>query len=106
MVLLWFLDMFQVLTMSFAVFLPYLLYMFMVTTMSFTRFLNMLVKSLPGSRFFISIKDDAGWADNRYVAFGRVVEGMDVVHQIERVKVDGGSNRPKSPVIVDACGLL
>eukprot|EP00752_Nemacystus_decipiens_P012395 g10982.t1 len=53
------------------------------------------------SRFFISIKDDAGWADNRYVAFGRVAEGMDVVHQIERVKVEGGTNRPKKPVVVD-----
>eukprot|EP00904_Undaria_pinnatifida_P006221 jgi/Undpi1/2729/HiC_scaffold_14.g06107.m1 len=58
------------------------------------------------SRFFISIKDDAGWADNRYVAFGRVAEGMDVVHAIERVKVEGGTNRPKSPVIIDACGML
>lgn len=57
-------------------------------------------------RFFISIKDDAGWADNRYVAFGRISEGMDIVHKIERVKVDGGTNHPKSPVLVDDCGLL
>lgn len=57
-------------------------------------------------RFFISIKDDAGWADNRYVAFGRVAEGMNVVHQIERVKVEGGTNKPKKPVVVDKCGLL
>lgn len=57
-------------------------------------------------RFFISIKDDAGWADNRYVAFGRVSEGMDVVHQIERVKVEGGTNRPKKPVVVEKCGML
>ena len=60
----------------------------------------------PFIRFFISIKDDAGWADNRYVAFGRVAEGMDVVHQIERVKVEGGTNKPKKPVVVDKCGLL
>eukprot|EP00903_Cladosiphon_okamuranus_P015067 g13939.t1 len=58
------------------------------------------------SRFFISIKDDAGWADNRYVAFGRVAEGMDVVHKIEGVKVEGGTNKPKKPVVVDKCGLL
>ena len=57
-------------------------------------------------RFFISIKDDAGWADNRYVAFGRVTEGMGVVHGIERVKVEGGTNRPKNPVVIDDCGLL
>ncbi|CAM9675317.1 unnamed protein product [Hapterophycus canaliculatus] len=58
------------------------------------------------SRFFISIKDDAGWADNRYVAFGRVAQGMGVVHQIERVKVDGGTNKPKKPVVIEKCGLL
>lgn len=40
------------------------------------------------------------------MAFGRVAEGMDVVHQIERVKVEGGTNRPKEPVLVDDCGLL
>ena len=71
-----------------------------------TFFFFFLIKCFSGSRFFISIKDDAGWADNRYVAFGRVAEGMDVVHAIERVKVEGGTNRPKSPVIIDACGML
>ncbi|CAM9523759.1 unnamed protein product [Ectocarpus fasciculatus] len=58
------------------------------------------------SRFFISIKDDAGWADNRYVAFGRIAEGMDVVHLIERVKVEGGTNKPKKPVVIEKCGML
>lgn len=65
-----------------------------------------VLHSSTASRFFISIKDDAGWADNRYVAFGRIAEGMDVVHAIERVKVEGGTNKPKKPVVVDKCGML
>lgn len=58
------------------------------------------------SRFFISVMDDAGWADDRYPAFGRIIEGMDVMHKIERVKVEGRTNKPKTPVVIVDCGLL
>lgn len=50
--------------------------------------------------------DDAGWADDRYPAFGRIIEGMDVMHKIERVKVEGRTNKPKTPVVIVDCGLL
>lgn len=72
--------------------------------LSILRYPNYLFDS--HLRFFIAVKDDSGWADNRYVAFGRVVEGMDIVHKIEHVKVEGGTNKPKKPVVIDDCGLL
>ncbi|CAM9490164.1 unnamed protein product [Choristocarpus tenellus] len=68
-----------------------------------------MAKDLDGnsdSRFFINVKEDAGWADGRYVAYGRVAEGMDVMKKIEAVKVTGGSNKPVESIVVENCGLL
>jgi peptidyl-prolyl cis-trans isomerase B (cyclophilin B) len=45
--------------------------------------------------FFI-VTADAPSLDGRYTAFGRVVEGMDVVEAIEAVPVDGET--PKEPI--------
>ncbi|MFV0497753.1 MAG: peptidylprolyl isomerase [Candidatus Fimivivens sp.] len=47
-----------------------------------------------GSQFFI-VHEDAPHLDGQYAAFGKVVEGMDVVDAIAGVKVDS-SDRPKS----------
>ena len=44
---------------------------------------------LSDSRFLIQLADDAGYLDGRYVAFGRVSEGMEVVRRIEGVRVSG-----------------
>lgn len=47
-----------------------------------------------GSQFFI-MHEDAPHLDGQYAAFGKVVEGMDVVDTIAGVKVDF-SDRPKT----------
>lgn len=59
------------------------------------------------SRFFIQLKDDAGWADDRYAAFGIVLDnGMEVVKQLEKVPVQPPKNNPKQPVRIVASGVL
>ena len=58
------------------------------------------------SRFFINCLDDAGWADDRYAAFGIVQEGMDFVKEIEKVNVKPPQNKPTSDVTIVASGLL
>lgn len=53
-------------------------------------------------QFFIcTVK--TSWLDNRHVVFGNVIEGMDIVHQIENV-AKGGSDKPKEDVKIVASG--
>jgi cyclophilin family peptidyl-prolyl cis-trans isomerase len=55
------------------------------------------------SRFFITLKSDASWGDDRYSAFGRITKGMDVIRSLIFVPVEPPSNYPKTPVnIVDS----
>lgn len=55
------------------------------------------------SRFFITLKSDASWGDDRYSAFGRVTKGMDVIRSLILVPVEPPSNYPKTAVnIVDS----
>jgi len=58
------------------------------------------------SRFFITTKVDAGYLDGKYVGFGRVLEGMDVVFQIESIGGNPPKNSPKKKVEIVNCGLL
>jgi len=58
------------------------------------------------SRFFIQTARDAGWADDRYAAFGVVLEGMDLVHQMEQEKVQPPKNAPISPITIVSSGVL
>jgi cyclophilin family peptidyl-prolyl cis-trans isomerase len=78
------------------------------------------------SRFFIQTEDDAGWADDRYAAFGIVLDddsnsnnsnnddnadgltnkGMDLVRRISSVEVKTPQNSPKEPITIVRCGVL
>ncbi|MBQ8004073.1 MAG: peptidylprolyl isomerase [Oscillospiraceae bacterium] len=51
-----------------------------------------------GSQFFIMHKD-APHLDGQYAAFGRVVEGIEVVDEIAAVETDY-SDKPKTPVVI------
>lgn len=56
-----------------------------------------------GSQFFICTVETS-WLDGKHVVFGRVVSGMDVVKNIE--KVGSQSGQTKKPVVVANCGEL
>lgn len=51
-----------------------------------------------GSQFFI-MHEDAPHLDGAYAAFGRVLEGMDVVDQIAAAATDW-NDKPKTPVVM------
>ena len=61
-----------------------------------------------GSQFFI-MHDDAPHLDNQYAAFGKIIEGIEVVDQIAKVRTDY-NDKPRTPqvmkkVTVDTFGL-
>merc|ERR1711957_422870 len=56
-----------------------------------------------GSQFFICTVDTP-WLDGAHVVFGSVVDGMDVVDEIEGVGSQSGAT--SAPVMVKACGEI
>ena len=83
-----------------------------------------MVRGLDGNadaRFFINTKKEAGWADDRYAAFGIVLSstatdggegasasesGMDLVRTIEKLPVSPPKNAPKTPVTIVKSGII
>lgn len=57
-----------------------------------------------GSQFFILFKETP-WLNGRHVVFGKVVEGMEVLDQLESVKT-GSSDRPKVNVKIVKSGVV
>jgi cyclophilin family peptidyl-prolyl cis-trans isomerase len=64
-------------------------------------------------RFFVQIKDNTGWADGRYTAFGVVLDDgkrgnrkVDLVRRISRVEVKTPQNSPKEPITIVGCRML
>ena len=54
------------------------------------------------SQFYITMKPNS-WMDGRYVAFGRVIEGLSVVRSIHGLAVHP-DQRPKVEVVITDCG--
>ncbi|CAE6419646.1 unnamed protein product [Rhizoctonia solani] len=61
-------------------------------------------KDTNGSQFFITTVTTS-WLDGRHVVFGKVLEGMDVVREIENVPKAPG-DKPKETVVVADSGEL
>ncbi len=60
-------------------------------------------KNTNGSQFFITLAP-CSWLDGNHVVFGKVVEGMDVLDQMERLGSQSG--RVSSEVKISNCGKL
>lgn len=60
-------------------------------------------KGLQDSRFFVTVSSNAGWADDRYSAFGLVTSGMSFIQGLTVVPVERPANYPLTPIkIVDS----
>lgn len=56
-----------------------------------------------GSQFFICTEKTA-WLDGKHVVFGKVVDGYDVIEEVEKQGSDDGT--PLAKVVIEDCGEL
>ena len=61
-------------------------------------------KNTNGSQFFVTFRKTEH-LDDKHVVFGRIVDGMDLVYEIEACETAEG-DRPLDPIIVAKCGEL
>lgn len=58
-----------------------------------------------GSQFFIVTAESTPWLDGKHTVFGEVIEGMDVVEEIEQVDTNA-KDHPTEDVVVEGVELL
>ena len=56
-----------------------------------------------GSQFFITLVKTA-WLDGKHVVFGKVVEGMEVIQEIEKYGSESGQTSKK--IVISDCGQI
>jgi Cyclophilin type peptidyl-prolyl cis-trans isomerase/CLD len=57
-----------------------------------------------GSQFFVTFKPTK-WLDQKHTVFGRVIHGMQICRDAEKVKT-GAQDKPLTPIKIVACGEL
>ena len=57
-----------------------------------------------GSQFYITLSDACQWMSNRFVAFGRVVEGFDTLTKLEHIETI--NQRPIKAIKIVNCGVV
>ncbi|MGM0608791.1 MAG: peptidylprolyl isomerase [Candidatus Muiribacteriota bacterium] len=55
-----------------------------------------------GSQFFIVTRDKCEWLDGNHTVFGKVIDGMDIVDKIEKVKTDANGKPDDEVKIIKA----
>nr|WP_228109439.1 peptidylprolyl isomerase [Terrisporobacter petrolearius] len=57
-------------------------------------------KNSGGSQFFIMTKD-SHHLDGQYAAFGKIIKGIDIVHNIENTKT-GNNDKPEKDIVIES----
>lgn len=76
----------------------------MVQMMGYKDYINTLLEEMYDSQssgFFILTEDNTSY-DGTYAAFGKVIEGMDVIDNISKLEVKAGEDGKKTTEIVNA----
>ena len=58
-----------------------------------------------GSQFFIVTAEDASFLDRKHTIFGHVVEGIEIVEQIDRLPTDR-NDRPQMEVKIEKASII
>lgn len=58
-----------------------------------------------GSQFFVTV-EPTPWLDDKHTIFGQVVEGLEVVYDINKVPTSPANDRPLTPVVIQEVRIL